>query len=233
MSSPAGNDAGLGALDRPSSLAEQAYLALRERIATGALTPGQRLTERGLAVLLGVSPTPVREAIRRLEQEGLLTRSTPRSLAVVAHSDEALRELTHAEIVLRGALGRFATRKISDADIDQMDAIVEQMLERAPHATATELLAAAAEFDAILHQAANSGAVAALVSSAGVFSRARRLASIDAMRDRLPDIGRHHLLAHRDIVEALRARDADRVEQAVRAQLTAAYDLLLSDLDAP
>lgn len=232
MTSLAGPDAAFQALDRPTSLAEQAYLALRERIATGALEPGQRLTERGLAVLLGVSPTPVREAIRRLEQEGLLVRSTPRSLAVVAHSEEALRELVHAEVVLRAAQARFATAKISDSDIARMDAIVEQMLQRAAEATADELLSAAAEFDAILQDAADSRAIASLIASAGVFSRARRLASVEAMRERIPEVGRDHLLAHHEIVKALQARDPDRVELAVRKQLLAASDLLLSDLDS-
>lgn len=224
------NDAGLEVLDRAESLAERAYRTLREKIATGALTPGQRLTERGVAVLLGVSPTPVREAIRRLEQEGLLERPTPRSLAVVAHSEQALHELLHAEVVLRAAVARFATTKISDADLDRMDALVDDMSART-QPTAAELLAAAAAFDAILHAAAHSPAVEALASSAGVFSRARRLQSITVMRDRLPATGLRHLQAHRDVVAALRARDPDRVEQAVRTQLLAAYDLLLSDLD--
>ncbi len=225
------NDAGLEVLDRAESLAERAYRTLREKIATGALTPGQRLTERGVAVLLGVSPTPVREAIRRLEQEGLIERPTPRSLAVVAHSEQALHELLHAEVVLRAAVARFATAKISDADLDRMGALVEDMSARAAQATAAELLDAAAAFDAILHAAAHSPAVEALASSAGVFSRARRLQSITVMRDRFPATGLRHLHAHRDVVAALRARDPDRVEQAVRSQLLAAYDLLLSDLD--
>jgi DNA-binding GntR family transcriptional regulator len=218
-------------LERHESLAERAYQALREKIATADLAPGQRLTERGLAVLLGVSPTPVREAIRRLEQEGLLTRPTPRSLTVVEHSEQALRELLHAEIVLRAAIARFATDKITDAAIDQMATLVDVMLARAGEASAMEMLTDAAKFDAILQTAADSAAVTSLAASAGIFSRTRRLASITAMRDRYPATGLQHLRAHGDIVDALRARDADRVEQAVRAQLIAAYDLLLSDLD--
>ena len=225
--------AALEPLDRPASLAERAYLAIRERVATGALAPGQRLTERGLAASLGVSPTPVREAIRRLEQEGLLSRPTPRSLAVVEHSDEALRELLYAEMVLRAALARFATTRISDTDIERMDAIVDHMTARAPKATAEQLLADAAAFDRILLDAAANHAVEALLASAGVFSRGRRLASVETMRDRLPDVGRRHLFAHRDIVEALRARDPDRVERSVRTQLLAVTDLLLSDFDNP
>jgi DNA-binding GntR family transcriptional regulator len=56
------------------SLADQAHRVLRELITTGAFTPGEGVTERGLADRLGVSPTPVREAIARLEHERLLVR---------------------------------------------------------------------------------------------------------------------------------------------------------------
>src|SRR5258708_12772549 len=70
----------LGALERVDSLAERAYRALREQIATGGLAAGERVTERGLALRLGVSPTPVREALRRLEQERLIERAGPRHL---------------------------------------------------------------------------------------------------------------------------------------------------------
>ena len=229
MSHP--QDNGLEVLERTESLAERAYRALRERIVTGALTPGERLTERGLALLLGVSPTPVREAIRRLEQEGLLVRSTPRSLTVVEHSEQTLRELLYAEVALRALLARIAAEKITDTDIDRMDTLVDEMIARAHDASAEETLAAAAAFDDILRTAADSPAVAALLATAGVFSRTRRLQSIAVMRDRQPAVGMRHLRAHRDITAALRARDAAGVEDAVRRQLSAAYHLLLSDLD--
>jgi DNA-binding transcriptional MocR family regulator len=54
------------------SLADQAYRALREAIMSGALSPEEKITERGLADRLSVSPTPIREALRRLEQDGLV-----------------------------------------------------------------------------------------------------------------------------------------------------------------
>jgi len=64
----------LPSLYRADSLAEQAYRAIREGIATGLGRAGERATERGLAARLTVSATPVREALRRLEQEGVIER---------------------------------------------------------------------------------------------------------------------------------------------------------------
>ncbi len=83
----------LPALLRAESLAEQAYRAIREGIATGLFSAGERVTERGLATRLNVSATPVREALRRLEQEGLIERVSARQLRVVDHSSGTLREL--------------------------------------------------------------------------------------------------------------------------------------------
>ena len=60
------------------TLADQAYEALRAAIISGELASGEKITERGLAERLSVSPTPVREALRRLEQDRLVVRQGPR-----------------------------------------------------------------------------------------------------------------------------------------------------------
>src|SRR5260370_34920986 len=114
-------------LFRAESLAEQAYQAIREGIATGLFSAGERVTERGLATRLNVSATPVREALRRLEQEGLIERVSARQLRVVDHSSETLRELMLTGAALRAMEARFATYKITDAAIDRMSALVETL----------------------------------------------------------------------------------------------------------
>ena len=62
------------------TLAERTYRAVRSAIGTGLLRGGEKITERGLAERFEVSPTPVREAIRRLEQDGLIQRTGPRTV---------------------------------------------------------------------------------------------------------------------------------------------------------
>src|SRR5277367_1337775 len=133
-------------LGRAVPLAEQAYLAIREAIATRRIRPGERLTERGLAMLLGVSPTPVREALRRLAQEGLVERPTPRTLAVVEHSAEGLLELQYAEIMLRATLARIAAAKATQADVARLARILEE-LEASAEGDAAAVLDVAARFD--------------------------------------------------------------------------------------
>jgi len=92
-------------LTQGPSLADQAYRVLRQMLTDGDLEPGERLTERGLATRLGVSPTPVREAIRRLEHERLLERNDGRTLTVAQPSLRRLAELREIEAALRQKTG--------------------------------------------------------------------------------------------------------------------------------
>src|SRR3982074_876533 len=85
------------------SFADQAYGVLRDLITSGELPPGERLTERSLAGRLGVSPTPVREAISRLTHERLLVRVDGRTLKVAAPSLRRLREMSLIQAALGGA----------------------------------------------------------------------------------------------------------------------------------
>src|ERR1700737_197143 len=117
----------LPSLLRVESLAEQAYRAIREGIATGLFSAGERVTERGLATRLNVSATPVREALRRLEQEGLIERVSARQLRVGDHSSRTLRELILTGAALRAMEARFATYKITAAPLDRMAALVEAL----------------------------------------------------------------------------------------------------------
>lgn len=221
MTDSAGNP--LSPLDRHESLAERAYQQIRESIAGGDLAPGQKVTERNLAFLLGVSPTPVREALRRLEQEHLIERLSVRSLAVAKHSTETVRELLYAESLLRGALARFAAQKITDEQVEQLAGIVDELAESANDPEAAQQ--AADRFDAVLRQAAANASLESLASSAGIFGRARRIRAIE---HRSPREREARLQIHREIVDALRARDADRVEQLTREQIQSSRRLLLS-----
>jgi DNA-binding GntR family transcriptional regulator len=212
-------------------LAVRAYNVLREQIATGTLGSGERLTERSLASQLGVSPTPVREALSRLEHEGLVKKIGPKTLIVSAHSAQALEELVEAEIALRATLVRFAATKVEPGDVDVLAEIVDD-LEAAVDADPLIILAIAARFDEELLVLADSPIVAGLFRNAEVFTRARRSQAIRVMQTSRRDIGARHLQAHRDLVAALAASDGLAAEEIARMHLRSSLDLLLSDLES-
>src|SRR5258708_6833481 len=90
--------------------AELAYRRLRERLVAGNYEPGQRLTELDICADLGMSRTPVREALRRLQSDGLVA-STGRGVVVNSLSQEDIR---HA-LELHGALDTLAAKLVAQA----------------------------------------------------------------------------------------------------------------------
>lgn len=215
---------------RAQSLADQAYQSIREGIATGLFEAGERVTERGLAARLDVSPTPVREALRRLEQDGLVERVSPRELRVVEHSPGTLRELLLTGAVLRALEARFATGKITDAALDRMEALVDALAADHDRVDANDLRIMAREFDMEIEKAAGNPTLRGLIQSLSIVGQERRNRYIQSMRVHT-EIGERRLQGHRDILAALRSRDPDAVEQAFRRHATTFVELLLGDLD--
>jgi DNA-binding GntR family transcriptional regulator len=219
----------LPSLYRAESLAEQAYRAIREGIATGLFRAGERVTERGLAASLNVSATPVREALRRLEQEGLIERVSARQLRVVDHSSGTLRELLLAGAVLRALEARFATHKITEAALDRMADIVEaQATEQGMDIQ--ERLRIARDFDMEIERAADNPTLRTMIQSLSIIGQERRARSVESLLLH-PVVGLRRIQDHRDLLAAFRKRNPDLVEQVFRRHATAGIELLLDDLD--
>ncbi len=219
----------LPSLFRAESLAEQAYRAIREGIATGLFQAGERVTERGLATRLNVSATPVREALRRLEQEGLIERVSARQLRVVDHSFGTLRELLLAGAALRAMEARFATHKITEAALDRMAALMEAMgSER--EMDVSERLRFAREFDMEIEHAADNPTLRSMILSLSIIGQERRARSVAALLQH-PEEGLRRVQDHRDLLAAFRKRDPDLVEQVFRRYATAGVELVLDNLD--
>jgi DNA-binding GntR family transcriptional regulator len=219
----------LPSLLRVESLAEQAYRAIREGIATGLFSAGERVTERGLATRLNVSATPVREALRRLEQEGLIERVSARELRVVDHSSGTLRELLLTGAALRAMEARFATPKITEAALDRMAALVEAMASERKM-DISERLRIGREFDMEIERAADNPTLRTMILSLSIIGQERRARSVESLVLH-PEVGLRRVQDHRDILAAFRSRDPDLVEQVFRRHTTAGVELLLDDLD--
>jgi DNA-binding GntR family transcriptional regulator len=229
---PVATAAELAPVRRAQSLADQAYQSIREAIATGVFQAGERMTERGLAARLGVSPTPVREALRRLEQDGLVDRVSPRELRVVEHSPGTLRELLVTSAVLRALEARFAASKITDAALDRMQSVIDSLSARHDRLGADELRRLARAFDREIEQAAGNPTLRALIESLSIVGQDRLTRAVQARRENVR-LGEERLQSHRDILAALRRRDPDAAERAFRHNAVTSVDLLLGDLERP
>jgi DNA-binding GntR family transcriptional regulator len=220
---------GLPPVLRAESLAEQAYQAIREGIATGQFSAGERVTERSLATRLNVSATPIREALRRLMQEGLIERVSARQLRVVDHSSGTLRELLLTAAALRAMEARFATHKITDAALDRMAVLVEALANGRGMDIAQQLRIAR-EFDIEIERAADNPTLRSMILSLSIIGQERRARQVESMHLH-PEVGQRRVQGHRGMLAAFRSRDPDLVEQVFRRHATAGVELLLHDPD--
>ena len=199
------------------SLAEEAADTLREFILLGKLKPGMPVPERDLAEAMGVSRTPLKEALRILEIEGLIVYSTTRRPRV---ADPTIEELTHNLVVLGGLealAGELACIHASDDDIARA-AELESWMAHAPENTAPlEFFRWDMDFHGTIVRAANNPP---LLESHERFNarlwRARFISS--KLRT-----GRSSTLAqHADIIAAFKRRDATRMAAVMRHHLETA-----------
>jgi DNA-binding GntR family transcriptional regulator len=209
------------------TLADRAYRAIRDAIVTGELRPGQKVTERGLAELLSVSPTPVREAIRRLEQDGLLERTGPRTVKVTAFGDIAIQDLAEVEVALRGMVARFAARHATAAQLEHLDAILDDaddllIVITQRHKAGQDvshhvgqLLDAVQRFNDVVESCAGNPVLVRLLDQTRVFSRPERRTRLIERIVQDDTFGLDRYASHRALVGALRARDSAAAEALV------------------
>lgn len=121
-------------LERPQG--RDTYARILDEIRAGTLNPGDRLTEADIAERLGISRTPVREAMRQLQSDGLITH-TPRLGSTIRKLDYSeVSELYEMRAVLESTAARFSARAASDVEVDELISIHEAMCA----ATNTHLL---------------------------------------------------------------------------------------------
>lgn len=204
--------------------AESVYAVLRDGIIGGTYLPGSRLPEEDVASTVGVSRTPVREALNRLQAEGLVKILRNRGAVVVGWTAEDLDDIFELGVMLEGYGARRAAGSISDVKrlyeiCDETDRLSSQGLE----SNRDELSRLARQFHTELHQMGGNRQLVAFLPtliSAPMVAEAFRHHSGD-------DLRRAHA-AHREIVEAIEAADGGWAESIMRAHLRAGRNSLKS-----
>jgi DNA-binding GntR family transcriptional regulator len=194
-----------------------AYERLHEAVREGAIEPGQRIMEVELSGWLGVSRTPVREAMRRMQAEGLLEPAAGGGLAVVVYGPRAIAEFYAVRESLEGTAAALAARNADATELGMLSALMEAMraLPEDPrvHARENEAL------HEHIYQAAHNRFL---------------LKSLRTLLNFVPLLGRttYHdpgridraLAEHQEIAAAILARDPDRAEEAARAHIRSALE---------
>lgn len=204
-----------------ANVAERVAIELRNAIESGLLAPGEKLVERQLAERLGVSHIPVREAIARLAEEGLVTRR-PRRVAVVTElTPDDLDEISSLRIVLES----FVARRVQARWSEEMETTLRDIVSQMSDAAAREDVTALFELDRNFHQAlwvmADHRELMAITSQL----RRRMDSFMRAANNALATTEMHaHAHAHALIVDALATRDPAQSDEVVAEHILGAVE---------
>lgn len=213
-----------------TSLNDRVYETLRAALLEGRLRPHQRLKIRDLAATMGVSETPVREAVMQLVRERALTLQTSRSLTVPRLSATQYLELRQIRLELEGLAAARAAMQVSARDIAALARLHDRLLKAEDTGNAAEAVRSNWHFHARLYEAAAMPELFHLIQ--GLWLRNGPLLTYLYPHAAPTYPGRHR---HLDVLDALRARDGAGVRAAIQADMTeggAALLRLLQDLDA-
>jgi DNA-binding GntR family transcriptional regulator len=210
------------------SLREQVAERIRDAIVSGRFAPGARLIERELCELLGVSRTSVREALRELESEGLVTSVPNRGPIVSVVSAKVARDIYQVRTVLEGLAARLFARNASDAQIDALERAVDRLEEIYRNYAPGPFLTAKSEFYRILFEGADNEAAATMLRTIHTRVSQLRVLSISNAQRAETSITEIRLF-----LAALRARDEDAAWRACITHIENAAAAALAVLEAP
>lgn len=203
-----------------SRASDQAYAKIRAYLLSGAVKPKEQLTEDQLAQITGVSRTPVREAVRRLEDELLLVRSESKRLFVADWSRDDIEEMFALRQMLECHAAERAARRLSRAQVAELEAVNHTLKDAIgqPEPDVARFLEANRRFHDAIIDAAHSprlGQMLGRLVEAPVVLRTARNYSLEDLRQSARD--------HDELIAAFAARDAEWARAVMGSHLRRAF----------
>ncbi|HHV53583.1 MAG: GntR family transcriptional regulator [Synergistota bacterium] len=193
---------------------EAAFEKIKEAIIKGHFKPGEKLVEQTLAQEMGVSRTPVREAIRRLEAEGFVV-SIPRKGVVVSRADkEEIVQLYSIRAELEGLAARWAIENADEDDIRKLDEAISRMEETAASGDLDGVVQSNALFHDAIAQASKSRILCTLLKTLQDNIQRFRFQSLH-----LPGRPEAALAEHKEIVAAIKEKKTEEADRLLKEHL--------------
>ncbi|WP_339821307.1 GntR family transcriptional regulator [Paenibacillus sp. FSL R7-0216] len=191
-----------------NSISEQIYLALKRKILTGELCPGTRLIVLDIAGHFQVSQAPVREALERMKQEGLITGIRNKGSVVSNITSKEIRDLFVLREIIEGFAVRASMSTLTEADYAALERIIQRMEEAVEQSDTLSILEMDMDFHGFFYKRCDNQAILELWNH--MRTKVMRFMAIS---------NRHsttEMLAdwHRMLIDALRTGDGDVAEEA-------------------
>jgi len=199
----------------PNSLHDEVAATLREQIFEGALAPGSFLDEVALCERLSISRTPLREALKVLTAEGLLRHEPRRGCFVNEVTERDLDEIFPVIALLEGRCAYEAARNASDAELHELDALHERLERHAKARRINDYYATNHIIHEAIIQLADNKWLAQVIGDLRKILKLARLQQLHA-----PGRLDQSLSEHLAVFAALKARDSEGADAAMRTHLT-------------
>ena len=205
---------------RTISLAEQVFDRLETEILSGKYSPGEILTELKLVNDLGVSRTPIREALHRLEQEHII-EMTPRGILVLGVSRKDLEDILEIRMRIEGLAAYMAAQRITDEELEELRETIELQEFYVPKHDADRINVMDSKFHLLIYRFTGSVPLYDTLMPLHKKVLKYRKASVEnEVRST------YSFQEHRAIFEAIAAHDAPLAEERMKAHIANAKDFI-------
>lgn len=192
------------------SLRGRVFVQIRENILSGKYKDGMELREISIGEELGVSRTPVREALRQLELEGLVKIVPNKGAYVTSINAKDIKDIYKMRSMLEGLCARWATRYITQEQIDELEEIIylsEFYVNKQSQEKAVQMSEMDGKFHLVLYEASQSRMLGHVLRDFHKYVQVARTMSVKSK-----DRARKSLEEHKAILEAIKQKDEDRAE---------------------
>ncbi|AYG69733.1 MULTISPECIES: GntR family transcriptional regulator [unclassified Rhizobium] len=201
---------------------DHVYRAIRSAILSGAFATGERINERQLAEQFGVSTTPIKEALRQIETEGLV-ETLPRRGVAIRFSTQWAEEMILARAALESMIAHLAAKRIDKASGAKLLGTVDVMKTATASGDADRLIALNETFHDHIHRSSRCGYLAKLIERQQFYDASiRRVIHLDSTERQKA------LSEHASIAEAIVTGDADLAERLMRNHVVRSGETYLS-----
>lgn len=212
-------------IKRYQSVTEFVSQYLEDKIISGELKPGERLTTRETSQQLGISAIPVREAFRILEGAGLVKFSPRKGIRVSDFTKHEIEEIFTLRAYLFGLTAKLASRNLKDRDLAEIVRLGEELAQKCQKGDIKSYFQVNIKFYRLLAKASNNNKLCHTLENLAKQTYRYCYASLS-----IPGRLQKSLLHHKHIIQALKERDEEKAEKSAKLLLEEAGQALISHL---
>jgi DNA-binding GntR family transcriptional regulator len=205
------------------ALSELAHKALMGMLLSGELAPNEVVTERQIALQLGISRTPLREAVRRLEGERLLERQRSGALVVRALPIEEYMHILNVRRLVEGEAARLAAGRVPVAELQHLKRRIGEALQLPEDVVTPEFAASDRDLHALIAAASGNPVLQQVIADLRTRTAMFRFG-------RLPSRRQAVCAEHLEIIDALLAGDSERAQKAMHHHVDQVRLMILARL---